>query len=87
MWLGRRRKFLKGDKRQNLTNPPSIYNRLQDRSVGTFHGSDSLSVQSVGKGRSEPPEIAWGSDSLSRVVDDVNRCSPAGLDSHAFSAS
>jgi len=27
-----------------------------------MEGSDSLSVQSVGKGRTEPPEIAWGSD-------------------------
>jgi hypothetical protein len=46
--------------------------------------SDSISVQSMGKGRSAPPEIAWGSDILSRVVYDVNQCSPAGLDSHAF---
>jgi hypothetical protein len=45
---------------------------------------DSLSVQSMGKGRSAPPEIAWGSDILSRVVYDVNQCSPAGLDDEVY---
>ena len=40
-----------------------------------------------GKGRTEPPEIAWGSDIFSRVVHDVIQCSPAGPDFYAFSAS
>jgi hypothetical protein len=52
-----------------------------------MEGSDSLSVQSVGKGRTEPPEIAWGSDIFSRVIHEIIQCSPAGPDSYVFSGS
>ncbi len=62
-------------------------NRMGSAAILKSPGSDSLSVQSVGKGRTEPPEIAWGSDIFSRVVHDVIQCSPAGPDSYAFSAS
>ena len=55
-------------------------------SVRILAGSSSISVQTVGKGRTEPPEIAWGSDIFSRVVHDVIQCSP-GPDSYAFSIS
>ncbi len=57
---------------------------LEGVSVGILAGSESLSVQSVGKGRTEPPEIAWGSDIFSGAVHDVIQCSPAGPDSYAF---
>jgi hypothetical protein len=56
-------------------------------SISLSKGSDSLPVQSVEKGRSERPEIAWDSDIFSCVVHDVKQGSPARPDSYAFSGS
>ena len=50
-------------------------------------GSVSLSVQPEGKGRREPPEIAWGSDIFSRGGRDVKPCCRTRMDYHTPSGS